>query len=519
MKNIIRLATKQSRKIHSVLDSEVRTLEQEILEIPQIKPYVVGSDGKYTNSYIVGDSANNYAPVDYAALPSYGLDMTQNWYYARFFGYQVLSNLMLHPILSNYCKVFSEDVVREFIRFTSQGEEDRSEKIGQLEESFKEHKIRELIRETVHSALGLGGCAIYIRTTDGEELDESGKYVRETPLVIKGNTELVNLFDGFQIVKSNWISPFNFNATNPLEKDFYKPQHYLVMGKTVHSSRLIKIIPFEVEDTLKPTYNFFGYPMIQKAVLYVNYFDQLHSEVMKLVKRMNTNVVKTNLTDTFNDDDAGTGKANLTTRIKNFNKQADNFGALIVDKESEDFTQISMPLQHADLILGQYAELICIPLGMPATKLLGTSPKGFNATGTHDMKNYHSNVLGTCESAVRPALAKIIDVLMMVCFGEIDRGIGFEFNSLEQMNDIERADIQLKNSQRDSAYVTAGILSPQAIIKQLANDPDSPYHGLDVEAIQLQAEQGMAMRDQYSSNRLDDGANQFGIDDETKEAS
>ena len=65
-------------------------------------------------------------------------------------------------------------------------------------------------------------------------------------------------------------------------------------------------------------------------------------------------------------------------------------------------------------------------------------------------------------------------------FGEIDDDITFDFNPLRQMKPIEQAQLQTTTAQTRELYVQIGAVDAAEVRKTLAQDPDSPFGGLDL---------------------------------------
>ena len=69
------------------------------------------------------------------------------------------------------------------------------------------------------------------------------------------------------------------------------------------------------------------------------------------------------------------------------------------------------------------------------------------------------------ERLFAPALKKLLGFVMLSEFGEIDEAIGFEFEPLWQMSELERADVALKRAQ---AVMTAeAALAPATVLREL----------------------------------------------------
>ena len=88
---------------------------------------------------------------------------------------------------------------------------------------------------------------------------------------------------------------------------------------------------------------------------------------------------------------------------------------------------------------------------IPATKLFGRSPQGFNATGEADLRNYYDMIAQMQERIVRPALEKLLPILTISCWGFVPEDMKIVFNPIRTMSAetqmklaTEHADIVLK---------------------------------------------------------------------------
>jgi len=79
------------------------------------------------------------------------------------------------------------------------------------------------------------------------------------------------------------------------------------------------------------------------------------------------------------------------------------------------------------------------------------------------------------ELEVRPVLEKIITLVIKEKEGDVYRALNgnidgldwdFDFNPLWKIGPVEKADIEVKQAQRDQIYVTTGILSPDEVIQE-----------------------------------------------------
>jgi hypothetical protein len=126
---------------------------------------------------------------------------------------------------------------------------------------------------------------------------------------------------------------------------------------------------------------------------------------------------------------------------------------------------------------------------VPATKLLGTSPKGFNATGEYEESSYHEFLESIQEHDLTPLLNRHYELLLR---SEIwpKHGVKFNvsvsWNELDAMTAEEQAMVQKLKAERDVALSQAGAIDGQDIRDRIIKDPDSEYSGIDAEVPEIE---------------------------------
>lgn len=103
---------------------------------------------------------------------------------------------------------------------------------------------------------------------------------------------------------------------------------------------------------------------------------------------------------------------------------------------------------------------------IPVTKLFGRAPAGMNATGESDMRNYYDVVEQEQESALRPALEKIMPVLCMSALGAIPDDIEIVFNPIQTPEEKDVADLVKAKAEAVMIFHNAGIISDQTALKE-----------------------------------------------------
>ena len=99
--------------------------------------------------------------------------------------------------------------------------------------------------------------------------------------------------------------------------------------------------------------------------------------------------------------------------------------------------------------------------GIPATRLFGRSPEGMNATGESDLKNYYELIGQMQERHLRPALEKLLPVMMISCLGVAPERTEIRFPSLMTTSPREEAEIRARNTDTLVRAVQAGLLTPE----------------------------------------------------------
>jgi phage-related protein (TIGR01555 family) len=177
----------------------------------------------------------------------------------------------------------------------------------------------------------------------------------------------------------------------------------------------------------------------------------------------------------------GTDDAQFAARAQLFNAYRDNRGLMLLDKDHEDFFQFNTPLSGVDALQAQSQEQMSSVSNIPLVKLLGTQPAGLNATSEGEIQVYYDYLAAMQEMLFRAPLEKIIDIIQLDLFGEIDPDIVFEFESLYGMTDVEKATVRKSDADRDAVLVSIGAVSPDEVRQRIASDPESGYDMLEGE--------------------------------------
>jgi uncharacterized protein len=106
---------------------------------------------------------------------------------------------------------------------------------------------------------------------------------------------------------------------------------------------------------------------------------------------------------------------------------------------------------------------------IPATRLLGQSPDGMNATGDSDLRNYYDMVSSRQETDLRPSLAPLDDFLLRSVLGSTPSDIHYNWHSLWQLTPEQAADTSFKKAQAVKIYSDTGLVPTRALEEGVQN--------------------------------------------------
>ena len=121
---------------------------------------------------------------------------------------------------------------------------------------------------------------------------------------------------------------------------------------------------------------------------------------------------------------------------------------------------------------------------IPATKLFGRSPQGFQSTGEAEMRNYYEMIAGLQERYLRPALERLLPVMAISCFGYLPEDLDFVFNPLATVTAEESEELAGKLTDRVEKLYRAGLLTFEEALNELktVGEKYAAYSGIDPDA-------------------------------------
>lgn len=385
-----------------------------------------------------------------------------------FIGYQACALLSQNWIINNACSVPCEDAIRPGyeVNLNQNAEHDDPDMLVKIKQiSEQKFRISDIARNFARNNK-IFGCALALPVVDGIDYSK--------PFNIDGVRR--GAYKGISLIEPYWITPeLDAEATSaPESLHFYEPTWWrLPNGRRIHRSHVIYITGDEVPDVLKPTYYFGGLPLTQQIYERVYASERVANEapLMALTKRM---LIADGNIEAYlmNEEEA-------EEKLRKLSYCRDNYGVFF-KRPGDNVQQIDTSLTDFDaLIMTQY-QLVASIARMPATKLLKTTPKGFNATGEYEMKDYIQELQHIQDNQMKPLIDRNNLLVEKSEFG-LSYELETKFNPVDMPTERELAEVRKIDADTDMVLINAGAISPEEARARIIANPNSGYNGLPAE--------------------------------------
>lgn len=402
------------------------------------------------------------------------------------------------------------DMLRNWREFAFSDMEDES-KATELMDVLRKAEKRLCVRKRFKEAMIWGrlyGGALMVMITD--DMDFNDPSSMESPLdpetITEGSLKNILIYDRWRVYASGDLVP-DITSVHFGMPEFYTlaTQPGQIGMPKIHHTRCIR---FGGEEL--PYYAWIANARWDDSVLQhvkqaMKDCDQTTQGIASMIFEANVDVIK--MMELRKQLSQNNGEALVTKRLqtalmaKSFNK------AIILDSE-DSYEKKNNTFANLDKILDKIFTNLSGACDIPMTRLLGQSASGINATGDNDIRNYYDMLSDKQESQLRPQLEYFDEIFVRSALGDMPDDYSFEFNSLWQISETDKATIGFNNAQRDQIYVVNKVLSKARIAEELKES--STYKTMTSQDIQnaedaQQAEQDAADLAQQNLNNPDIG--------------
>lgn len=389
-----------------------------------------------------------------------------------FIGHQLAAMLAQHWLILKACYMPARDAIRKGYEITCAESEHSGEMLELMKALDKRYRIKKDCVEFVGKGriFGVRIAFFKVDNTDGDYYEKPFNPDGVTPGSYRGIVQ----------VDPYWCSPLldGAAAADPSSRHFYEPTWWQINGKKYHRSHLIVFREGDLADIMKPVYMYGGVPVPQKIVERVYAAERTANEAPQLAMTKRTTVMKTDVAQAI------AKGPEFFSGLEFFTQMRDNYGIKVIGIDDE-MSQLDTGLADFDEVLMSQYQLVASAADVPATKLLGTSPKGFNATGEYEESSYHEALESYQSDALEPLIERHHLLLMRSevvpamrrkypDFAAVETSITFE--ELDSQTAKETAETNYIRAQTDTLLADTGAIDGYDIHNRLANDKNSGYN-------------------------------------------
>ena len=405
-----------------------------------------------------------------------------------YIGWSACAILAQNPIIHLACHIPAEDAIACGYRlaFADHSDADVSgdgkpdnDLLTAIKKATEKMRINDVCVKLNYNkrVFGFGVAFPIIRDKDGKPYDMSKPF---NPDGLKGKD-----YRGFKVVDPYWLTPqFEQGATmDPLNERFMQPTWYKFPdGRAVHYTWFVKVDNAEVADILKPTYYYGGMPLTQMIYKRVWCAEKTANEAPLLAMSKRMLVVDANVQQIIKNKDYVHKLMKVITKCRN------NWGVFFKSPTS-NIQQIDTSLTDFEECMFSQYQLVASIAQMPATKLLQTTPKGFNSTGEFEWKIYAQLQETTQNRDYKPLIEKHVEILTSVQGKR--RVMSVIFNPVDAPSEKDRAEIESMKANTRTNYVQNGVLTPEEVRDVMRNDEDGEFTSIPAENPELDRQQEM----------------------------
>jgi phage-related protein (TIGR01555 family) len=272
---------------------------------------------------------------------------------------------------------------------------------------------------------------------------------------------------------------------DPQSPWFGQPSYYEMAPESgapvrIHPSRVIAFRGQQVPDMGASSWEdvFWGDPVAQSILSAVMNADAAQAGFASLIDEAKVDIVK--MPGLMQNAATAEYEQRFMERWRLAGLGVSTHRKMIIDGD-EDIVTRQMVWAGMPEVIASYVQLVAGAADIPATRLLGKSPDGMNATGKGDETNYNTMISGRQEADLRPLIEQVDELLIRSAMGRRDPNIGWVFAPLSVMSEAERATVAKAKAETTQIYANSGLVPVLALEKGVQNQliEDGTYPGLD----------------------------------------
>ncbi|MDF2114814.1 DUF1073 domain-containing protein [Roseiarcaceae bacterium H3SJ34-1] len=340
--------------------------------------------------------------------------------------------------------------------------------VDRIEAAERKFDVRAKMSEALRWARLFGASAIIIGTKSGRP-DEP----LDVEQMAQGDLQFLHLAVSPTLIVKEWETDFN-------SPRFGQPSLYtftpavpgnMTSSVDVHASRVIPFTGVELPPNASRGLTAWGDSVFTSILDTLVTAGSITSVIASLVLEAKLDVVKIAdlgaLLSTPGGEDKIRKRFALAASLKSVNN-------MLLLGEGEEYDQKTLNFAGLSDIHIRIMQEVSGAADIPATRLLGQTPAGLQATGESDLRNYYDMIEARQETSLRDPLERCDRIVFASEGIDVPHGAFFSFNPLWQETPTQKAENALKKAQATRALHATGLIDEGAltrgVMSQLVED-------------------------------------------------
>ena len=349
----------------------------------------------------------------------------------------------------------SEDITRGWYTLsTNQVEE---EDLCKLKDTEETHNLKQEFTNAIRWARLFGGClAIMVIQGEEDQMDQP----LDTDVLLPGCFKGVYIADPTQ-----GITPSLELEEDLDDPDYGLPKYYDVnmeIGEMrscrIHHSRVIRFVGRELPHSETVRNSYWGASELEHPWDEIRRYLSTCENIAQLVFQANLITLKIGSFSTDLAYGSERLRQSVEQTIQDENRLRTSYGMQVLGTED---SMENHPYNFGGVadVKESFMDDVAGAAEIPASKLFGHSPEGMNATGKEDLRNYYDMIAQQQTRMLQPALAKILPVLALSCWGFVPNDMKIVFNPIMTMSPEESAKISRETTREIIEAVNSGLIT------------------------------------------------------------
>jgi phage-related protein (TIGR01555 family) len=310
-------------------------------------------------------------------------------------------------------------------------------------EMLEAEEARLGLRQKIYEAeilRGLGGGAIIIGVPGlpGEPM----------PAIVRSCIAFLHVISRYQIT----LGPVDMD---PLSANYGQPAYFTVNDGAqtrIHPSRVICFTGDPIPQLINTAWEdrFWGESRIQRLMGAVKNSDTAQDAFAALLHK--ARVTRVGIPDLLSIVSDADGEAAIANRLSAMAMGESIHNATLFDSGNgasnpgESITDYQVNWAGMDTVMAAFDQRLCAVADIPATRLLGQSPGGLNASGNGQQQDWHKHVSAMQELRLRPCIDKLDVALIPSATGKVvDKSIWYQWAALDVPDEKTVAEVNKLN--------------------------------------------------------------------------